>query len=205
MQKHENTVKTVIIGLMVGVLILMSMTPLGYLNIGPLSITLNMIPVAIGAVSAGKKGSTILGCVFGLTSLLSCIGLIIPPQPFGVMLFGINKFYTIILNLGTRLLTGFLLGCIADFLKYKITKKPLLYSLIGFLSAFFNTIFYMTTLMVLFGNTPQIMEIRNTVPGGSNALLFVVAFVGINCIAELISSTLVTSLISTALHKAKFI
>ena len=38
------------LGLMAAVLLLMAYTPLGYLNIGPLAISFNVIPVAISAV-----------------------------------------------------------------------------------------------------------------------------------------------------------
>ena len=38
------------------ILLLMSYTPLGYLNIGPLAISLNMIPVAVGAIALGPIG-----------------------------------------------------------------------------------------------------------------------------------------------------
>ena len=40
-----------LLGLLTAVLLVMSFTPLGYLNIGPLAITLNMIPVAISALA----------------------------------------------------------------------------------------------------------------------------------------------------------
>lgn len=45
MNTTNNTSKLVILGLMTGILLLMAYTPLGYLNIGPLAITFNVIPV----------------------------------------------------------------------------------------------------------------------------------------------------------------
>lgn len=43
MNTTNNTSKLVILGLMTGILLLMAYTPLGYLNIGPLAITFNVI------------------------------------------------------------------------------------------------------------------------------------------------------------------
>ena len=57
MNTTNNTSKLVILGLMTGILLLMAYTPLGYLNIGPLAITFNVIPVAIAAITLGPAGS----------------------------------------------------------------------------------------------------------------------------------------------------
>ena len=53
MNKKTKTNELVLLGLLAAVLIVMSCTPLGFLNIGPLAITLNIIPVAIAAVAIG--------------------------------------------------------------------------------------------------------------------------------------------------------
>lgn len=49
-KKRLTTKQMTVLGLMIAVLVLMSYTPLGYLNIGPLAISFNMIPVAIAAL-----------------------------------------------------------------------------------------------------------------------------------------------------------
>ena len=58
--KKLSTKQLTVLGLMIAVLVLMSYTPLGYLNIGPLAITFNMIPVAIAAISCGPLGGAVL-------------------------------------------------------------------------------------------------------------------------------------------------
>ena len=75
MNTTNNTSKLVILGLMTGILLLMAYTPLGYLNIGPLAITFNVIPVAIAAITLGPAGGAAIGAVFGMTSFLQCIGI----------------------------------------------------------------------------------------------------------------------------------
>ena len=49
--KKFTTSQLTILGLMAGILFLMAYTPLGYLNIGPLAVTFNVIPVAVCALS----------------------------------------------------------------------------------------------------------------------------------------------------------
>ena len=59
-----NTSQLVILGLMTAILLLMAYTPLGYLNIGPLAVTFNMIPVAVAAITLGPVGGAVTGAVF---------------------------------------------------------------------------------------------------------------------------------------------
>ena len=51
MKTGNRSRSTTLLGLLTAVLMVMSMTPLGYLNIGPLAISFNMIPVAVGAAA----------------------------------------------------------------------------------------------------------------------------------------------------------
>ena len=51
------------LALLVAVLLVMNYTPLGYLQVGPLSMSLLTIPVAIGAMTLGPVAGAILGGV----------------------------------------------------------------------------------------------------------------------------------------------
>ena len=59
MNKKFTTSQITLLGLMIAILLLMAYTPLGYLNIGPLAITFNIIPVAISAITMGPVGGRI--------------------------------------------------------------------------------------------------------------------------------------------------
>ena len=59
--KKFTTSQLTILGLMAGILFLMAYTPLGYLNIGPLAVTFNVIPVAVCAIVLGPTGGAIAG------------------------------------------------------------------------------------------------------------------------------------------------
>lgn len=186
----------VILALMVGILLLMSTTPLGYLNIGPLAITFNVIPLAIAAIALGPWGGLIVGCVFGLTSFLQCIG-VGGSSAMGVMLFSIDPVLTFIQRFVPRALDGLLLGYIYRFLR-KRTKSYVACAVTGFFSAFLNTLLFMTALVVLFGNTQYMQELI----GGRNIIVFICTFVGVNAVAEMASSTILTGAVGTALDKA---
>lgn len=199
MKTKLTTSQITMLGLMAAVLLLMAYTPLGYLNIGPLAITFNVIPVAISAIVLGSVGGAIAGAIFGLTSFLQCIG-IGGTSAMGVMLFSINPVLAFIQRFIPRLLDGLLLGYIFQGMR-KRTNIYVSCAVTGFFSAFLNTAFFMTALVVLFGNTDYVQEMI----GGRNVIVFICTFVGINAVCEMISSTVITGAVGAALSRAHLI
>ena len=61
------------LALLVAILLVLNYTPLGYLQIGPLSASLLTVPVAIGAMTMGPTAGAILGGVFGATSFIQAL------------------------------------------------------------------------------------------------------------------------------------
>ena len=195
-KKKFTTSQLTMLGLMSGILLLMAYTPLGYLNIGPLAVSFNVIPVAICAVVLGPTGGAVAGAVFGLTSFGQCIG-IGGTSAMGAMLFGINPFLAFLQRFLPRLLDGICLGYIFRAMRKK-TNVYVSCAVTGFFSASLNTLFFMTALITMFGNTSYIKEMI----GGQNVILFCCAFVGINAVCEMISSTIVTGAVGAALCRA---
>lgn len=198
MKSKFNVKQLTLLAMLVAVLLLMAFTPLGYLNIGLLAITFNVIPVAIGAIALGPAGGLIAGSVFGLTSFLQCIG-IGGLSPLGSTLFSINPFFTIVLCFVPRMLDGFLLGYIFRIVgRFNRTAACFV---TGFFAAFLNTAFYMSALVLLFGRTDYMQGLIN----GRNILVFICAFVGPNAICEMLSSTIITGAVGTVLCKARLV
>jgi uncharacterized membrane protein len=197
--RSKKTKSVVLLGLLTALLMLMSMTPLGYLNIGPLAITLNIIPVAIAGVALGPLGGTIVGGVFGITSFLQAMG-IGGSSALGLICFEISPLLTFIHRVFSRVLAGFLTGIIFRF-TVKFTKFPIASAVAGFAAAFLNTFFFTSSLLLFFGNT----EYMQGLIGGRNILLFALGFVGINALFEMAVSTFASSAVSSALHRAKLV
>lgn len=199
MKTNQKTTQLTMLGLMTAILLLMAYTPLGYLNIGPLAITFNVIPVAISAITLGPAGGAVAGAVFGLTSFLQCIG-VGGTSAMGVMLFEISPVLAFIQRFVPRVLDGLLLGYIFN----GVRKHQNIYvscAVTGFFSAFLNTAFFMLALVGLFGNTEYVQGLM----GGKNVIVFICTFVGINAVCEMLSSTLLTGAVGAALYKARFI
>ena len=193
-----KTKQLTILALMTAVLIIFAFTPIGSIPIGPLVISLNVIPMAICAIALGPVGGAIAGAIFGLLSFLQCFGIGVP-SGMGAILVGINPILAFIQRFVPRLLDGFLLGYIFRALHKRNTYMSC--AVTGFFSAFLNTLFFMTALVVLFGNTSYMQELM----GGKNVLVFICTFVGVNAVVEMLASTIISAAVGTALFKAKMI
>jgi uncharacterized membrane protein len=197
MKTGNRSRSTTPLGLLTAILLILSMTPLGYLNIGPLAISFNMIPVAVGAAALGPVGGAVLGAVFGMTSFLQCLG-IGGSSIMGVILFDISPLYAFIQRFIPRLVMGFMTGLIYRGAR-KFTGAGISGSIAGFFAALLNTALFMGALVLLFGNTQYVQDLMK----GQNVLLFVCSFVGINAVAEMLASALVTGALCTALERAR--
>ncbi|MCR5109420.1 MAG: ECF transporter S component [Ruminococcus sp.] len=194
-----DTKSIVMLGVLAAIVMLFSFTPIGSIPIGPLVITLNVIPVAIAAVALGPVGGAIIGAVFGMFSFLQCFGIGIP-SGMGAMLVQINPFFAFVQRFIPRALDGFLAGLIFNAVA-KATDVRLSCFVTGFCTALMNTAFFMLSLVFLFGNTEYVQGLMK----GKSVLPFIVSFVGINAVVEMITATIVTGAVGFALYQAKLI
>ena len=197
MKTGNRSRNTTLLGLLTAILIVMGMTPLGYLNIGPLAISFNMIPVAVGAAALGPVKGAVLGAVFGMTSFLQCLG-IGGSSIMGVILFDINPVYAFIQRFVPRVLMGLLAGLIYKGMR-RFFGAGIAGSVAGFFAALLNTVLFMGALVLLFGDTQYIQDLI----GGRNVIVFICTYVGINAVMEMLASTLVTGSLCAALDRAR--
>ena len=199
MNKKLDNRALAILGLMTALLIIFSFTPIGSIPVGPLVITLNIIPVAIAAIALGPLGGLAMGCVFGILSFLQCIGIGVP-SGMGAILFEISPGLAFVQRFVPRALDGLLVGLIFTFLEKRIGHRIACF-IAGFLSAILNTVFFMTALVLLFGNTEYVQGLI----AGRNIIVFICAFVGINAVVEMAASTLLSGAVGNALYAAKIL
>ena len=195
--KHKKfgTREMVTTAMLSAILLIMSFTPLGYLNIGPLAISFNMIPVAIGAIALGPIGGMILGGMFGITSFLQCLG-IGGVSAMGVVLFEINPFLAFVQRFMPRLVAGLLSGLIFKGVK-QLSNASVSCFVTGFAAALLNTVLFMSALVLLFGTTEYVQGLM----GGRNVLLFICGFVGINAVVEMIAASAIVGVVGKVLSK----
>ena len=188
------------LGLLTGILLLMSFTPLGYFHTFGLDISLMMIPVGIGAMLMGPKAGAWLGFVFGATSFYQAVT---GASAFSAMLFNISPVGTFLTCIPTRILMGFLTGVIFLVVQKVDRKKTACFFVGGFFAAFLNTLFFMGVLILCFWNTEYIQGF-NQAFGGLNPFLFVVAFVGVNGALEMPASCIAGGIVSKAVSRTLY-
>ena len=195
--KKLSTREFVLLALLVAVLIV-----LAYVNIpqpAGLSITFNMIPVAIAAIAVGPLGGAIIGGAFGLISFLQCFG-ICGFSGMGAALVAVSPLLSFIQRFVPRLLDGLLLGFIYRFIRNRLNAYVGC-AVTGFMAAFLNTLLFMTSLVWIFGGT----EYMQNSMAGRGMLAYIVAAVGLNGVVEMIVSTVLTGAVGAALIKAGFV
>lgn len=191
--KQQKIKKLAVLSVLAALTVIVSFLPLKTLG---LEITFSMIPVAVGAILYGPSGGAVLGGVFGLVSFLQCLGY----SAFGAALLAINPLLTFLVCLPTRILAGFLAGVI-----YKALRKAIKSDIPALLTAslaapLFNTLFFMTVLVLCFYST-ELVQGFATQLGATNPFAFVILFVGINGLVEIICGFVVAFPCAKALSK----
>ena len=185
----KTLVRTAILALMI---VLLAYLPI---NVGALSITLTIIPIAVGALLYGPLVGAILGLVFGLVSFIQCFGY----SPFGLQLLSINWFLTFLVCVPTRILAGFIPGLISRGFKKAHFNHHISDAICSILVPLLNTVFFMSMLIICFYQTEFIQGFVSAL-GASNAFMFVILFVGINGLVELLVGAFITFPLVKALN-----
>nr|MDD6335306.1 ECF transporter S component [bacterium] len=90
---NKKTVWLATTALLAALMFVLGLTPLGYIPIGPIQITLMCVPVAIGTLVMGLKCGLFLGLMFGVTSLIRSLmapseaGLLVPLLDMPVVMY----------------------------------------------------------------------------------------------------------------------
>lgn len=177
------------LAMLTAIIILMAFTPVGYLKIGPLSITFLTIPVVLGAVLMGPLDGAILGAVFGATSFIQCFGL----DAFGTMLLTANPVYTFLLCFVPRILIGLLSGYLMKALIKLRANQTVSYAISALAGALTNTVFFVGFLLLFFGNSKVIQVLGDSIPA------IIAVLVTTNSLVEAIACTVLVAILAKAL------
>ena len=196
--RRSKVARMTLLAMMIALLIV-----LAYVNIPMpmgLSITFNMIPVAVAAMAMGVTGGAIVGGAFGLISFLQCFG-IFGSSPLGAALVNISPVLMFIQRFVSRLLVGILAGLVFRGMKKTNAPSYVKGAVTGFAAAFSNTLFFMTLLVLFFGGSEKLAGPI----AEKGVILYIITSVGINAVVEMAVAALVTGAAGTALRKARLI
>ena len=158
MVKSKKTSEMVKTALFVALIILLSVTPLGYIPLGAINATTIQMPVIIGAIIFGWKKGAFLGGVFGLTSLIKNT---VQPNatsfvfsPF-IPVFGeeSGSLWAIVISLIPRIMIGVCAAAVFYLLTKTKISKTVASAIAGFCGSLTNTVLVMGGIYLFFGES----------------------------------------------------
>lgn len=156
---HANlkTANMVKLALLAGILIALSMTPLGFIPLGVIKATTIHIPVIIGSILLGWKSGAVLGGLFGITSLIN--NTVAPAltsfvfTPFYSLGDQGGNLWSLVVCFVPRILVGIVPYFLYNFL-CRFTKNPALpLAVTGFVGSMVNTLLVMNFIYIFFGQS----------------------------------------------------
>lgn len=184
--KKVNVNQMVSVALLMAIVVVLQL--LGqFIKFGPVSISLVLVPIVVGAAMCGPVAGAILGATFSVVVLL---------QPDTVFFYGISVFGTVATVLVKGILAGFLAGQV--FRAVEGMNKILAVILSAAVCPVVNTGIFLIGCRLFFWDAMNEL-------GGGNAVKFVITvMVGFNFLAEfaanLICSHLIVRIINAVKH-----
>lgn len=198
MNNSKKLLKLTVNAVFIAIIAVMSFTPLGYLRLGAVEISLLAIPVAFGGAVMGVGSGALLGLAFGVSSFIQCFGM----SAFGTAIMGVSPVSTFIICIIPRVLMGAGSALVYKLLKGKNVQDNVS-SLISFLTAaVLNTLFFVGSFIVLFGNT-ELYAGLETQFATTNIVAFFAAFVGLNGLVEAVASGVFGGVVGKVISKLR--
>lgn len=180
MNNRTNLKKMTELAIFISIILVMKLTGLSSIPVGPLVMTLTMIPIAIGAMLLGPVEGAVLGFIYGLTSLYDAVT---GASAMTHFFFQISPVNTVILCVLVRTLVGFLTGIIFKAVKKVDKKKFICYYVGGLAAPMINTTLFMGYIVLVFYKTEYIQNLVTKL-GAVNPFMFIVLLVGIQGMLE---------------------
>ena len=196
--KDENARTLTRLALLVAVELVMKLTGLSSIPVGPLVMTFTTVPIAIGAMLLGPLAGGFLGMVFGFTSFYDAVT---GKSVMTGIFFQLSPVHTFILCVGTRILVGVFAGLLFKAFRKMDKSRTVCYFLGGLVTPLINTVLFMGYIVLVFYGTDYVQE-RLAVLNVSGPLMFVLASVGVQGLIEAAVGTVVAGGVTKAVAKA---
>ena len=206
--RMSSTTRTLTqLALLTAVILVMAYTPLGYLRVGPLTMSLLTVPVAIGAMLVGPVGGAWLGLIFGLTSFMNAVN---GTGGLTAFAFQYNPVFCFITRVVARVACGLCCGLLYKGAARLFKTHDKAACVVGALSApLLNTLFFMSCLLGFFYQLDQIQNMLSNqqvqqmlaASGIPAPLAVAVVMVGVQGLIEAVTSGVISTAVTVALRR----
>lgn len=182
----------------IAIILVMRITHLTSIPVGPLVMTLAMIPIAIGAMLLGPLGGAILGTVYGFTSLYDAMT---GASAMTGVFFQLSPLLTIILCVVIRGFVGAATGWLFQLFKKLDRHRIWCYFAGGLAAPMLNTILFMGYIVLFFYQSDFVQKTVAKL-GAANPLMFVILLVGVQGLVEWLTGCIVGGGVTKAVAHA---
>lgn len=204
LRQKENLRYMVTLAFLAALLFVMDLTGIAMIPLPGQYASIMTVPVAIGAMMLGPTAGGILGGVMGFISFYTALktgfrdyylmgydGAMVP------LLSVLNAFVP-------RIIMGVATGWIFKLLKRVDKTKTVCYYVGGIAAPLLNTVLFMSVLLPIFLNAPNLKALLGQELYGSfqdNILLFALGYVGIQALLEAVIGCIISGSVGKALSK----
>lgn len=189
--KKDRIIRLTTLAILTALVIVLQTVASG-IRIGPIPISLTLVPIVVGAVLLGPAAGAGLGAVFGLITIIAGIS---GADEFTNILWAASPFGLIVVAMGKAVLCGLAAGLIAK----ALAKRETLGCILAALSApIVNTGVFAIGMLTIF--RPALQDFAN----GSNAVYYLfIVMVGVNFLVEFSVNAVLSAAIARIVQVGK--
>lgn len=189
--KKDRIIRLTALAILTALVIVLQTVASG-IRIGPIPISLTLVPIVVGAVLLGSAAGAGLGAVFGLITIIAGIS---GADEFTNILWAASPFGLIVVAMGKAVLCGLAAGLIAK----ALAKRETLGCILAALSApIVNTGVFAIGMLTIF--RPALQDFAN----GSNAVYYLfIVMVGVNFLVEFSVNAVLSAAIARIVQVGK--
>lgn len=149
----KKTVQMTQLALLIALLTVLGLTPLGFIQIPPIAITLMHIPVIIGAIVLGPTYGSILGLAFGILSMVRATMTGVSPADLAFSPFASGvPIQSILMSVVPRVLLGLIAGFLYQWLSDKIKNRSVVIGISAGVATLVHTVLVLGFMAVFFAD-----------------------------------------------------
>lgn len=189
--KKDRIIRLTTLAILTALVIVLQTVASG-IRIGPIPISLTLVPIVVGAVLLGPAAGAGLGAVFGLITIIAGIS---GADEFTNILWAASPFGLIVVAMGKAVLCGLAAGLVAK----ALAKRETLGCILAALSApIVNTGVFAIGMLTIF--RPALQDFAN----GSNAVYYLfIVMVGVNFLVEFSVNAVLSAAIARIVQVGK--
>ncbi len=188
--KRREKIRNLVLVSLLAAMVVIFQSLSNVIKVGPIAITLTLIPVVLGGCLVGKKWGAVLGFLFGIVvSVFVVTGV----DAGGYVLFSVNPMITILLCLFKGTAAGFVASWMYELLANK--NKTIATTVAAMIAPVVNTGLFILAMLVFYTDT------LSDWAGGQNVMIYIITgLAGWNFLFEFVASAVLSPAIATVVR-----